>query len=162
MTFLGKRQYRRFRADQTGSELVEFALSISLLLMAVLGVIGCSLALYADHFVAYAAREATRYAMVRGSSWNGTPCSTPSTFSCTATSNNISDFVTSISPPGLTASNLTVTSGSTALSGGACTPTGSPGCIITVTVSYPFTFVLPLLPKDTFVLKSTAATTISQ
>jgi Flp pilus assembly protein TadG len=68
MTLFRTTKGKRLGIDETGSSLVEFALSSTVLLMAIFGVLDCSCALYADHYVANAAREATRYAMVRGSS----------------------------------------------------------------------------------------------
>lgn len=57
--------------EDRGSESVEFALSFSLWIGAAFMIMYGSFALYAAHFVANAAEEAGRFAMVRGSSWNG-------------------------------------------------------------------------------------------
>jgi Flp pilus assembly protein TadG len=158
---------RKFCQDQSGNELVEFALSMVIFFTVIFGIIDCSRALYADHYVAYVANEATRYAMVRGSSWQGTSCTTPSTFSCDATASNITNMVTSITPLGFVASNLSVTSTwpGTTPTGSACATTNgvnSPGCIVQVTVKYSFNFVLPFLPANTLNLQSTSAVAISK
>ena len=63
---------RAFRLGESGSSLIEFALSVSLLMMVVFGIMGLSLAAFSDHFVAIAAQAATRYASVRGSTWFST------------------------------------------------------------------------------------------
>jgi Flp pilus assembly protein TadG len=167
--FVGMRECRQFRADETGSELVEFALSSTLLLMAIFGVIGCSLALYANHFIAYAAREGARYAMVRGSSWSGTACSTPSAFDCMAESADLTTFVDSITPAGLSTSNLKVTPTWTGLTASGLTcnslvpPTNNyPGCMVQVQVTYSYNFNLPFLPISILKLNSTSAVTIAQ
>ena len=55
-----------------------------------------------------AAREATRYAMVRGASWSST-CSTAIAYDCAASSSNISAFVQSLAPSGVKTTNLTTT-----------------------------------------------------
>ncbi len=54
-------------SDERGSSAVEFALSAAVLFMLMFGVMLMCLALYSYHFVAEAAREGTRYEMVRGS-----------------------------------------------------------------------------------------------
>ena len=62
--------------DERGSSMVEFALGASLLFMVVFGIIAMALALYTYNVVSEAAREATRYAIVRGSAcplWHGVP-----------------------------------------------------------------------------------------
>ena len=53
--------------SEEGSSLVEFALIFLVLMTMMLGIIDFCRAAYAYHFVSNAAREATRYAAVRGS-----------------------------------------------------------------------------------------------
>jgi Flp pilus assembly protein TadG len=149
-----------------GSESVEFALSLSLWIGAAFMVMYGSFALYAAHFVANAAEEACRYAMVRGSSWNGASCAT-SALDCTATSDDISSYVKSALPPGMSSANLSVSSSwpGTTASGGSCdTEDGvnSSNCIVKVTVTYQFTFPVPFFTQNTLPLKSTSIVTISQ
>lgn len=60
-------QARNLRIGADGSALVESALSISVLLTVMVGIMQLCLVLYASIFVNEAAREATRYASVRGS-----------------------------------------------------------------------------------------------
>lgn len=55
----------RLRREQ-GSSLVEMALSVSILIVLLLGFVQFSLAVYAYNMVSEAAREATRYAAIRG------------------------------------------------------------------------------------------------
>jgi len=160
------RPLKSFYLDQSGSELVEFSLSVAILFTVIFGIMDCSRALYVDHYVAYVANEATRYAMVRGSSWQGTSCATTKSFSCDATSSDITNMVTSITPLGFTASNLSVNTtwpGTTPAGSSCATANGlnSPGCIVQVTVSYSFKFVLPFLPINTLNLQSTSSVAIS-
>lgn len=156
----------RLVTDETGSGLVEMALSLSLLLVCVFGVADCSRMLYIDHFIAGAGREAARYAMVRGSSWTGA-CASTTSVSCATTSTGVANYVKSITPGGITPSLLTVATtwpGTTA-SGASCTAAGasnSPGCVVVVKLSYQFNFVTPFLPKGAVVLTSTSKLTISQ
>src|SRR6185312_4836624 len=53
--------------DQRGGSLVESAISISIFLMVFFAVFDFSIAFYTYHYVSDAAREGTRYAIVRGS-----------------------------------------------------------------------------------------------
>jgi Flp pilus assembly protein TadG len=157
----------RVAPGERGSELVEFALSISIVLASIFAVMYFTLALYADHYVANAAKEGARYAMVRGSSWNGAACATTYSFSCTATKANVTSFVESTLTPGLTADNLTVTTSwpGTTSSGQTCDTTdgnNSPYCIVGVQVSYSFDSFLPFLPQQTIKLSSTSTVTISE
>jgi Flp pilus assembly protein TadG len=154
--------------EQAGGTVVEFAVASVLLFTVVFGILDCSRALFADHYVSFSAAEAARYAMVRGSTWNNASCTTIATESCTATSNNITSVVQSIAPVGIDASkNLTVSTTWTGMTptGSTCSSNGvknSPGCVVQVQVSYNFGFVLPFLPSNALLMKSTAATVITQ
>ncbi|WP_263356078.1 TadE/TadG family type IV pilus assembly protein [Acidicapsa ligni] len=177
-----KSHARSIRKDERGSSLLEFTLTISIVLVTVFSIMGFSLLLYADHFVASAANDAVRYAIVRGSTWDAAsiatggkavPCATPTTASCTATVANIQSFVVSIIPPGITAGNVIATPAWTGASptGAACDTFNSgsstdgsnnPGCTVTVTVNYSFSSIfvfLPLIPK-TFSLSYKASAAI--
>ncbi len=154
--------------DESGSSLVEFSLSAVVLLMAVAGVMDFSRALYIDHFLANAASEATRYAMVRGATFAGNPCSTASTASCDATAANVTSYVTSLSPTGINTANMTVntTWPGTSPTGSSCVSAvsskNSPGCVVNVTITYSFNFAVPILPANTLVLTGSSAVAIAE
>jgi Flp pilus assembly protein TadG len=154
-----------FLADESGTGLAEIVMSTMALFVLIFGILDCSRALYADHFISHVAREATRYAMVRGSTWNNASCTSASTYSCTATAANVTSYVKSVAPVGIPGADLVVNTtwpGTTA-SGASCTSSAnSPGCVVTVQVSYSFNFVLPFLPKNAMVLSSSSAVAISQ
>ena len=61
-----RRLARRLRCSR-GQSLVESALSLGIVIAVLIGIIELTIALYCYNYVAYAAREATRWAMVRGS-----------------------------------------------------------------------------------------------
>ncbi|HEY0263077.1 MAG TPA: TadE/TadG family type IV pilus assembly protein [Granulicella sp.] len=152
----------RFAQEEHGSELVEFAMSSLIFFLMLLGLFEFCLALYADHFVSYAASEGARYAVVRGSSWASSCGASYATYSCTAAGSNVSDYVKSITPGGITVSHLTVnTTYQAGPSGGGCTGPDL-GCMVQVTVSYPFDFLLPLVSVSAFTLQSSSAMTVSQ
>jgi Flp pilus assembly protein TadG len=153
--------------DESGSESVEFSLSLMGWIGGAFLIMYGSFAIYAAHFVANASDEAARYAIVRGSSWNGASCSTNSGFDCTATSSDIETYVEGTLPPGLSAANLTVTTAwpGTTSSGATCdTEDGanSPNCQVQVQVTYNFSFPVPFFPQSRLPLTSSAAMTISQ
>ena len=61
------KQLRHTLSLNNGQTLVETALSIAALLMFIIGSAEIGLAAYSYHFISDASREATRYAIVRGS-----------------------------------------------------------------------------------------------
>jgi Flp pilus assembly protein TadG len=157
-------------ASERGEEMIEFAISAVVLFTTIFGILGCSLLLYAYHFSSYAAREATRYAVVRGSTWGSTNCATVQTPVCNATTANVQAYVQSIVPPGISSgTQLTVTTTwpGTGLAGSAttCNTTNgnnSPGCLVMVQVSYSFSYLLPFLPTTALNLNSTSEVVVLQ
>lgn len=155
--------------NERGDTLVEFAVVAIVLFTCIFGIMDCSRALYAYHFTSYAAREATRYATVRGSTW-GSSCSSATALNCGLSSSNaniLQSYIQSITPAGINPSSLTVTSTwpGTAPSGSACNTArgnNSPGCLVEVQVSYSFNYITVLLPTTTLVMKSTSEVTILQ
>jgi Flp pilus assembly protein TadG len=141
-----------------------------------------SRALYAYHFVSYAAREATRYASVRGSTYS-TACNPPTLASnCNATASAITSYVQSLVSSGIyvngnatgpsTAGYLAVTTtwpgtAGSGITSTACSTsngkTNNPGCAVQVEVQYTYGFSLPFLSKLTAMqISSTSEFLISQ
>jgi Flp pilus assembly protein TadG len=159
------RAWKRLLGAEHGGTLIETALSISLLLIFMFGVIETSLALYSYHYISDAAREGTRYAMVRGSTW-GTQCTSYSSAGCTASAQNIKDFVTNMGFPGISTSNMTVTPQCATTVGGTFTSTltncNAAGDVVQVQVQYSFPFNIPFLTGRTFSMSSTSEMVIAQ
>jgi Flp pilus assembly protein TadG len=132
---------------ERGSELVEFAAVFTVLFMFLFAIMDLSRALYSYHFVADAAREGTRYAMVRGST-----CTSWST-ACPASSSDIQTYLKSV-PAGINPQSVTVTT--------TWTPDNKPGSVVQVQVQYSFKPIFPLIPKTALVLTSTSQMVISQ
>jgi Flp pilus assembly protein TadG len=154
-------------ASDDGGSAVEFAVSCTILLAVLVGVCQMSLGLYAYQFTADAARQATRYAMVRGS----TSCTnTPSLTNCNATTANITSYVRGLGYTGITSANVTVStswcaaSTSTPTTWSSCSSgtSNSPGNLVKVLVTYPVTFQVPFCPKVSLSLSSTSQMVISQ
>ena len=166
---------QRLAREEQGAELVEFSLSILILMNLFFCVIYFSFGMYSYIYAANAAQEGTRFAMVHGATWT-TACNTqaPPNFTmkydCQASSADVQNFLRATAPPGIEPLQVTVTTswpGTTAdCSSGcaACTTPQNKGCMVQVLVSYSY-FLIPILSKSpalTFPLKSTSEQTITQ
>jgi len=142
----------KFARGEHGSTLLEAALSITLLIAIMFGVLAGGFMLYTYHFLSYAARMGARYAMVRGSacdSSNGMP-------NCpNVTSAQVQTYVQGIRQLGINPSLLTVT---------ATWPNGTdnPGDPVQVTAQYPFPLFVPFGFSKTVNMHSTSQMVISQ
>jgi len=129
--------------------MVELALTVLVLLTVMFGVVEFSRALYTYHFVSNAAREATRYAMVRGAS-----CTSWGT-ACPASATDIQNYVKGIVPTGIDPSAITVTT--------TWNPDNKPGSSVQVTVQYNLHSLFAFLPSSgSRTLTSTSQMVISQ
>ncbi len=146
---------KRGRLRQRGSALVEQALVIAMLLSVMFGIIDCARALYTYHFVANAAREATRWASVRGSSCNA------SLTGCQANPINVGAYVKNVSGMGLDPSLITATPSWPSATPG-CATKNNPGCVVQVQVVYNYHFFFPLLPTSQITMQSTSEMVITQ
>jgi Flp pilus assembly protein TadG len=156
------------RRGEEGSALVEMALASAVFFALVFGIVQISFAFYIFNFVSDAAREATRWAIVRGSA---SCTNTPNLSACNATSTDIQNFVQQLNLPGSHASNLavqvnwlqvgTTTKGATTWTQcpSACT---NPGNAVQVQVSYPFRLAIPFWQSPALSLSSTSQMVISQ
>ncbi|MDR3677032.1 MAG: TadE/TadG family type IV pilus assembly protein [Acidobacteriota bacterium] len=157
--------------DEQGSTLLEYAIVLPVLLAFLFGIMDFCRFLYTYHFVSEVAREGTRYAMVRGSTFGSTACTTPAIFACNATAANVQSYVQGLTPPGIASGSLAVTTtwpGTAPTGATTACPSGNngknPGCLVQVLVSYPFKFMLPFLPSSasTWTMSSTSVVVISQ
>lgn len=165
----------RSLCEQQGQSLVETALSITVLMILIFAVIEAAWGAYSIHYLANAAHEATRYAIVRGGSWTpkcdgtGTAGSGYSSSMCKASPSDIANYVANRDFPGIgiTASDVCVEYFSSLPSSATQSCTGNsspsaPGDIVQVTITYPFTIPLPFLPNHTWHLMSTSQMVITQ
>ena len=157
--------FQRLTSEEEGVTIIETAIVVISMLLLMTGVIDFSRALYADIYIGYVAHSATRYAMVRGTTFAGTSCTTTTTQNCDETSSDIVTYAKSSAPLGIaTGTDMTITptwpgTGPT----GSCTTTNgtnSPGCIVNVQVVYNFRFALPFVSNSVLVLKSASTVTI--
>ena len=148
------------------------AISSAVVLGLLFGVIQVCFAFYVHNMIDESAREASRYAIVRGSNCS---TNTPSQTNCGATSAEITSYVKSLGLPGVNAGTppMTVTTTwLTATSSGtpatttwtACT-TGTcnaPGNQVSVNIQYAFPLGIPFWKVTTVTMSSTSRMVISQ
>ena len=137
----------------------------------VFGVIEGCMAIYSYHYLANAAHETARYAIVRGGDW-GTSCTDYTGSQCTASTTDIANYVASRNFPGINiaASDVCVeylstvpTSTSTSCSNGTGASTyNRTGDVVQVTITYPFSFALPGIGNYNWHLTSTSQMVIAQ
>jgi Flp pilus assembly protein TadG len=146
--------------------LVEFALCASILFSLVFGIMLLSLEMYSYIYVSDAAREATRFAMVRGAN-----CSTasPGLSDCDATPADIQAYVQGTAYPEIVPGNLTATttwyspSATKPTTWSSCTGTCNlPGYMVKVAVTYTYPFSIPLVPSSALSVTSTSQIVIVQ
>ncbi|GGA61218.1 hypothetical protein GCM10011507_10890 [Edaphobacter acidisoli] len=145
---------------EQGNTLVEMAVSALLLLCFIFGVMEICLALYTYHNISEAAREATRFAIVRGNS-----CTSWAS-ACPASTGDIQNYVKGLGYPGIDPSKMTITPTWTSYTSGytcpaAPSPCNSTGNLVTVKVQYNFPLSLPFVSLTTIPMSSTSAMIIS-
>jgi hypothetical protein len=149
----------RLLGEETGGSMIELILSSTIMLAVLLCMIQTCMVLYAYCCTAMAAREATRWAIVRGSS-----CSSFGS-SCPATKSNIQTYVQALQFPGVNAASFGVTTTFSAYPSGTCSPSAScnnPGNLVKIQVTYSYPISLPMVSKMTLSLGSTSQMIISQ
>ena len=145
--------------NEEGQSALEAALSFTIILTLFFGVMEVCMALYGYHFISEAAREGSRYAMVRGSSCSG------SASACPAQASDVQTFVRGLDYPGISAANIAVTT-TWPTTGASCTPSSlpcnNPGNQVQVKVQYRFPLSIPFVPSSTLTMASTSKMAISQ
>jgi len=162
----GAAQSNRGILGEEGATLVEMAVSSATLFCVLFGIIWMCMALYSTNFVSEAARDAARWAIVRGSTSCG---NTPNLTDCNASAAEIQTYVQNMGYPGITSANLNVTT--TWLSASATQPTtwtacasvcNAPGNEVEVAVSYSVPFFIPFVNISAISVSSTSEMVISQ
>lgn len=125
-----------------GQSAVEFAIAVSGVLLLGLAITNFAMAISAYNFVCYGARDATRYAAVRGAT-SPTPVS----------SSDVRAFVVS-EAAGIDTSQLTVAT--------TWSPDNQPNSTVAVQVQYNFQFQIPFVALSPVNLSSNSQLVISQ
>lgn len=135
---------------EEGSTLVEIALASSILFAMIFGVMQVALALYSYHYISNAAREGSRWAMVRGYTCTG----------CVASVADVQNYVKGIAFPGINPANTTVTVTYAGYPAGvACSPSAAcnnPGNQVTVVVKYNYSLAVPFVSTQALSFSSTS------
>jgi Flp pilus assembly protein TadG len=169
------KQFRLAR-EEHGSALVEFAVTVPLLIFLLFAVLQGMFAMYLYHYTAWAAQEGARFAMVRGAtasenvtSYCGTsaPPNFTMAYDCEAQNNDIQNYVQSLGA--INSSNLTINTSKTYIWPGTnpdgtttgCAPINSKGCMVRVTATYSFN-VIPFLPFSALRMSATSEKVIAQ
>jgi Flp pilus assembly protein TadG len=151
---------QRLARGEHGAAALEFAVAAGFMFTMLIGLMKVCLAIYTYHYVAEAAREGSRYAMVRGSSCSGFSSA------CPATSDNVQTYVRGLGYPGITSSLMTVTTTwATYPAGKPCTPSATcnnPSDVVMVQTSYAFPLNIPGVGSNTYTMTSTSVMIISQ
>jgi len=177
------KRLRKIAGSDSGSALVEMAISSTLTMTVFIAIFQLTMACYTYNSVCEAARESARWAAVRGSTChNNTPnldtCSTGGGSSSSATATDIQNHaktMTAIDWSSCTTANPCVTTawmtGTTvtgsqqttttwaACSSGTC---NAPGNLVVVTINYPYAFNLPFLRNYSLTLTSTSQMVVAQ
>jgi Flp pilus assembly protein TadG len=149
---------------EDGANLVEFAISATLVFPVLFGIFYMCLAAFSYNFVAHAARDASRYAIVRGSSCFGLS-------DCNITPDQISAYVKGLGYP-VNTNNLTTTTtwysagyssaGSTVWTSCGAAQCNKPGNAVSVTVAYVLPLGIPFVPARLLNMQSTSQMVISE
>jgi Flp pilus assembly protein TadG len=146
---------------EEGANLVEYGLSFLLFMTMLLGIVDFGRALYAYHFVSHAAKQATRWAAVNGSTCsNDSSCNgTNGMNSGAASASDVQTYVSNNVPLGIDSSQITTTASWPVQTGSptVCSTTKNyPGCTVQVQVSYNFSFLFPFVQSSPWSLSSTS------
>ena len=158
------RHAARAAGDESGAELVEFAISSALFFTVMFSVIFFSLMMYSYFLVADSARTGARYAMVRGSSLS-TDCTAPGPANCIAQTGDIQTYVRNSALAAIKVNNLNVTTTWLTSTGGSCGTSDSckaPGNQVQVRVTYSFPFSWRFVALSIPNLSSTSQMVIAQ
>lgn len=156
---------------EEGGSLVEMALSCLILIPVLFGIVQLSIGLYCYHYAADAAREATRWAIVRGSNCNvsfgAAYCSPTDANTTGATSNDIAQYVKGLGYPysgSVTTTTQWCTNGAAIPATWTCSATqnNQPFNLVQVTVSYSYPLLIPGIKRYAINLGSVSSMTIVQ
>jgi Flp pilus assembly protein TadG len=158
LLFRVRRRVTEFLCNEDGGSLIEFAITISTALTLVFVIMQLCLALYMYAMIGETARDATRWAIVRGST-----CVTGSGTSCTTTTAAITAYAKGLGFPNVGGGtlNVTPTYPDTNPVGGAAN-CQAPGCRVKVVVAYTVAISMPFVPRNNIALQSSSEMYILQ
>ncbi len=159
---------RRFTSE-TGSALIEFALSVPILFMLLIGFCQVCVAIYSNFCITEMARDTARWASVRGSN---SCADAPGMDSCDATAADIQAEARKVAYPGIDTSKISVSTAwlqadsTDSVTWSACTQgsaiCNAPGNAVQVTLSYPFPIDIPMASSENLNFSATSQIVIVQ
>lgn len=153
----------RKQNGESGSALIEFALVSTVFLTLLFGIIDAGRALYAYDFVSSAARQGTRYAMVRGTSCSTDLSGCEGSNPIGAREADVQAYVRSFAVGINTDPTILVISARCWVGGSSFNPLPcAPGQAVWVQVRYNFAFITPLVPQLSWWMSSRSQRTVSQ
>jgi Flp pilus assembly protein TadG len=131
--------------------MIEFVLSLTALMTFVFVLMEICIVFYTYGMISECAREATRYAIVRGST-----CLTSSSTSCTASATTISNYAKGLGYPNIGGGTLAVVTN--------FIPSGNqaPGSQVKVDIKYTVSIKVPFVPTNAIALDSSSEMYILQ
>ena len=160
--FLRKLRGSRYHRED-GSAPLEMALSATILISLVFAIMTVCQAAYSYFYISNAAREATRYAIVRGNDQTG-DCTSPGYANCIAQTGDIQTYVRNLGFPGIVPSNLAVATTWLKSNGTACGTTDTckaSGNLVQSTTTYTYTLTIPFFPAKTLSMTSKSQMVVS-
>lgn len=149
----------RAKHSERGASMAETAITMSVVLLLLFGIIDFARATYTYSWLANSARMGARWMIVRGSlsctSGNGYVID-----NCGAQTTALQTYVRSLNTGLMTSSSIAATASNVSCPTGP--PTNAPGCVVSVTVTYPFAFIAPFFPRAGIAMQSTSQMVISQ
>lgn len=139
---------------EEGAELVEFALTLPILIGVIFGLMQICLALYTHEYLSEMAREGTRYAMVHGPT-----CKKSGGASCTATAANVNSYVAGLGWPNIGGGTFNASNVTTTFPGTGGQLVGNP---VVVSITYQFPYKIPFVTSKTLSMTSKSQMTIVQ
>jgi len=161
--------FRWATRGEEGGSLVEMAISCLILIPILFGIIQLSIGLYCYHYAADAAREASRFAIVRGANCmtnlkSKAYCSPTDANGSGATPNDIGQYVKGLGYPYSGSAITTVQWCKSPAPWTNCSTTrdNSVGNQVQVKVTYSYPLVIPYIKANTLLIGSTSSMTIVQ
>jgi Flp pilus assembly protein TadG len=143
------RRNGRLASSEDGGSMIEFALVSTAMMSFVMVVMQLCLAFYSFGMITDCAREATRWAITRGST-----CQTSALASCTTTTTAISNYAKGLGYPNIGGGTMTVTTTFPDTYNSVANCETPSVCRVMVTITYSVPIKLPLVPKNAISLST--------
>lgn len=164
--------------ENRGAALFETAVACTVFFALLLGIFEFALGFYTFHYTSNAARQGSRYAIVRGSTCETNLPLAPASFHCSATKDDIANYVKGLGYPGIDPANMDVavttchgnlhsgSNGKPTTNWPTCDNTGTlynnPGDQVQVKVTYHFPLAIPFWKYERVGIGSTSSMVYSQ